>query len=57
MRKKIEKILIFVVTAMVLVSVHFYTVFYTPVSNDMTPKIVNVAPGASFGVIADNLVS
>src|SRR3990170_5941847 len=23
----------------------------------MTPKIVNVAPGASFGVIADNLVS
>ena len=56
MRKKIEKILIFVVTAMVLVSVHFYTVFHTPVSNDMTPKTVNVAPGASFGVIADNLV-
>ena len=57
MRKKIEKILIFVVTAMVVVSVHFYTVFYTPVSNDMTSKIVNVAQGASFGVVADNLVT
>src|SRR3989337_1283785 len=57
MRKKIEKILIVVVTAMVVASVHFYTVLYAPASNDMTPKIVNVAQGASFRVVADNLVT
>ncbi|MFZ3073496.1 MAG: endolytic transglycosylase MltG [Thermodesulfobacteriota bacterium] len=57
MRKKTEKILIVVVTAMALVSVHFYTVLYAPASNDQTPKIVNVAQGASFGVVADNLVT
>src|SRR3989337_1397625 len=57
MRKKIEKILILVVTAIVVAAVHFYTVFYTPASNDMTPKVVNIAQGASFSVIADNLVT
>src|SRR3989304_2438864 len=57
MRKKTEKILIIVVTAMVVASVHFYTVLYAPASNDMTPKIVNVAQGASFRVVADNLVT
>lgn len=56
MKKKIEKVLLVLVTAAVVVGVHYYTLLNTPASSTGEPVTIEVPRGTSFRVVANTLV-